>query len=608
MQYSTEKDMRDYFLGELDYLRSRAVDFARDYPKIAAELELSKGKSADPHIEALLQSVAFMTGRIQHQLHQDAPEISKALLNMLYPHFEKPLPSMVIGRAHIKPNAANFANGYEFSKNRIAYIETIGAADHLPVCKFRNCFDTQLWPLEVTKAGEQPTNSYDFLSENRKILSVLRLQISNMGNEAIHSYPLKKLCFYINAEDHKAFPLYRLLAENLHGIALVSDSGNSPVILSNSSLKFLGMDAEHAMLPYTKASHPAYRILQEYFSFPEKHLFFEISGLDALDARQTFEILLLLDAPPDKNLNISEYNFLLNCMPMINLFPVHIDPVRLDHRDYEYRLIPGQEQYRYCEIYSIEEMTATRPAGKVRKLRSYFGLNAAEYESTEDMYYWTARREPSPLKTLHGTEIYVAFHDSSFDMHRPVEDTLAARVLCTNRNLPEKLRAGDRLHLEGTGPITQIELITKPARHEPPPMSGMKAWQLISHLNLNFLSLSSGSESLAALKSILLLYAVSSNPVSRRQIDSICNLECKPIVRRTGKDAWRGFCRGTEVRLTIDESVFEGGSPLLLGEVLSCFFALYTSINSFTQLVLESKQKKGVWRTWQPMAGEQAIL
>lgn len=607
MLQSTEKSLRDYFLGELDHLRSRSADFAHDYPKVAAELELSRGKSADPHIEALLQSVAYLTGHIQYQLDKEAPEISNTLLNILYPHLEKPIPSMAIAKIDVKPNGANFANGYILKKHRIAAVEAMGTAGSRPVCKFRTCFDTPLWPLKVTFAGEHPTNYYDFLSDNRKVISVLRLQISNTGNESFHSYPLSNLRFYINGDDHQAFALYRLLREHLHSIALVSDENSPPVFLPKTALNFLGFNDEHALFPYSSASHPAYRILQEYFSFPEKHLFFEVDHLDRLEKSQSFEILFLLEAPIGKTLKIDTGNFLLNCVPLINLFPLYIDPVRLDHRDFEYRLIPGQEQYRYCEIYSIDEMTSTRPSGKPRKLKSYFGLNSDE-EIIEDHFYWTSRREISHLKSLSGTEMYVSFHDRNFDVHRLVEESISARVTCTNRNLAEKMRAGDRLHLEGVGPVSAIELVTKPTRHEVPSMNGMKPWRLVSHLCLNHLSLSSGSESLQALKCILMLYASTSNPINKRQIDSLCHMQCRQVVRRISNDAWRGFCRGTEIQLTIDESLFEGGSSLLFGEILNRFFALYTSINAFTQLVLESKQKKGNWRTWQPMVGEQAVL
>lgn len=607
MLQSAERNLRDYFLGELDYLRSRAADFSHDYPKIAAELELSRGKSSDPHIEALLQSVAYLTGHIQYQLDKEAPEISNTLLGILYPHLEKPFPSMAIAKIAVKPNGANFTGGYTLEKHRIAHIEAIGSAGSRPVCKFRTCFDTPLWPLEVAFAGEQPTNQYDFLSENRKVLSVLRLQICNTGNESIHSYPLNMLRFYINGDDHQAFSLYRLLREHLHGIVLLPDEQTNSVSIPRTALEFLGFSDAHAMLPYTQASHPAYRILQEYFCFPEKHLFFEVTQLERIEKNQSFDILFLFETPIPKQLKIQASNFLLNCVPLINIFPLYIDPLRLDHREFEYRIIPSQEQYRYCEIYSIDEMTATKPSGKPRKLKSYFGLNPKE-EGLEDHFYWTSRREISHLKSLCGTEMYVSFHDKFFDIHKPVEESIAAHVSCTNRNLPEKMRAGDRLHLEGVGPVTHMELITKPTRHEVPSLNGMKPWRLVSHLCLNYLSLSSDPQSLLALKAILMLYANPSSPINKRQIDSLCHMQCRQIVRRINHDAWRGFCRGTEIRLTLDESLFEGGSSLLFGEVLNRFFALYTSINAFTQLVLESKQKKGIWRTWQPMVGEQAIL
>ncbi len=84
-------------------------------------------------------------------------------------------------------------------------------------------------------------------------------------------------------------------------------------------------------------------------------------------------------------------------------------------------------------------------------------------------------------------------------------------------------------------------------------------------------------------------------------------MSCRRVVRRIGDDAWRGFCRGTEVTLVFDETKFAGGSAFLFASVLNRFFALYQSINSFTQLVIKSEKKEGVWKRWRPMAGERVL-
>jgi type VI secretion system protein ImpG len=85
-------------------------------------------------------------------------------------------------------------------------------------------------------------------------------------------------------------------------------------------------------------------------------------------------------------------------------------------------------------------------------------------------------------------------------------------------------------------------------------------------------------------------------------------MSCRRITGRVGKEPWRGFCQGTEVTLTFDESLYVGSGAFLLGSVLNRFLPLYASINSFTQLAIRSVQREGDWKRWPPLAGLQEML
>ena len=139
--------------------------------------------------------------------------------------------------------------------------------------------------------------------------------------------------------------------------------------------------------------------------------------------------------------------------------------------------------------------------------------------------------------------------------------------------------------------------------------------RLISHLSLNYLSLSNGEESLKALREILMLYSFSDHiytyqhqASTYQQISGIREMSCRKVVRRVGADAWKGFCRGIEVTLTFDERLYVGSSAFLLASVLNHFFPLYASVNSFTHLIIKSYQREGIWKKWPPTAGEQIVL
>lgn len=594
-----------YFEQELRHLREEAAAFARDHPAVARELALSGGKSADPHVELLMQSVAFLIGRLQHQLDADQANIPNALLAELYPHLAAPIPSMAVAQVDIKADGANFANGWTLARGRRAFAMATSDARRRVPCRFQTCYDTPLWPLAVRAAGMAPSNHYDFLSGARDVYSVLQVRIGALGADPIGSLPLSRLRFHLHGEDHSAFRLYDLLATHLTGIAVLVPGDPAPRRLPAQALTWLGFASDESMFPARNATSPGYRLLQEYFAFPEKFLFFDVAGLDCSGAVDELELLFLLDVD-DSGLRVAPGALRLNCVPLINLYSQPIEPLRLDHRRYEYRLIADQTAHSYCEIYELEEITAIKADATPRTVVPYFAMEEYSRIDARD-YFYATRRVESQTKSVPGTELFVSFLDVNFDVTQPPDETIGGRALCTNRRLPERLRAGDRLHLEGPGPINALRLLGKPTPHRTPGLLGTRPWALVSQLGLNYLSLT-GAHGLAALKRMLRAHAGDGDANSWKQIDSLVAFESRPVVRRVGAEHWRGFCRGVGLHLLFDEERFEGGSLNLYAEVLRRFFALYATLNTFVELAFESQQRKGVVRTWPPLAGTQIVL
>ncbi len=598
--------LKYYFEQELRNLREDASVFAHDYPAIAQELALSRGKSADPHVELLIQSFAFLVGRLQHQLDAEQATIPNLLLSQLYPHLVAPVPSMTVVQVDVKPDGANFANGWTLARDRYAFAMATTDSGRRAPCRFRVCYDTPLWPLRVQEAGLVPTNQYDFLTGARDVYSVLRVRISAIGAGPIQDLPLQRLRFYLHGEDHEAYRLYDALAAHVVGAAVMVPGDDVPRRLPPNALQWLGFDEAEAVLPVKTETHPAYRLLQEYFAFPEKFLFFDAHGLDCRGAENEFDLLFFLNIA-DKSLRVSENTLRLNCVPLVNLYSQPLEPLRLDHQQYEYRLIADQTAHRFCEIYDVEEITAVKPDASPRPVAPYFAMERYGRPASND-YFFATRRLESQSKSVPGTELYISFLDMNLDLAQPPKEAIGGRALCTNRRLPEQLRAGDRLHLEGPGPVEAIRLLAKPTPHRTPALLGAHPWALVSQLSLNHLSLTDRPEALEALKNMLRLHAGRSEPKNAKQIDSLFALRSAPIVRHLGNEHWRGFCRGIAIHLLFDEERFEGGSLLLFAEVLRRFFALYASVNSFTQLTLESQQRKEEIKTWPPLAGDQILL
>ena len=599
--------LKDLYQSELQSLRGEALEFARDHPTVARELGLSGGKSNDPHVELLLQSFSYLAGRLRYQLEAEQTQLPDALLAQLYPHLAAPMPGMVVAQVEVRPDGANFANGWTLGRHRYASVTTVAHGTDAVECRFRTCYETPLWPLEAFDVGGVPTNHYDFLSERRNVLSVIRVRVKATGSDPIQDMPLSRLRFHIDGDDLAPYALYELLAVNLVGIALCVPGDPAPRVLNASALRWCGFEEEEGALPDGQLAHPGYRLLQEYFAFPEKFLFFEVDGLDVRGATAEFELLFLLNAVPERSVTVQENALKLNCVPLVNLFARPIDPVRLDQRKHEYHLLADSGNHRYCEISAIEQLSSVRPDGTQRRLEPYFAFG--DGASPEGMdYFYALRRGESQRKSVPGTEVYISFFDQSLDPSQPPEEVVGGRALCTNRRLPERLRAGDALQLDGPGPVNCLRLLSKPTAHQVPRLIGGKPWALVSQLSLNYLSLTGGKQALNALKSMLRLHVGHGGNISHKQIDSIVEMHNRPAVRNVLTEYWRGFCRGAEIRMVIDEERFDGGSPVLFADVLRRFLALYANLNTFTQVTLESRQRKGMWKQWPPLVGTQPVL
>ena len=201
--------------------------------------------------------------------------------------------------------------------------------------------------------------------------------------------------------------------------------------------------------------------------------------------------------------------------------------------------------------------------------------------------------------------MWLSFLDLDFRPQRPDFPVVYAHALCTNRQLAEQMPVGAALVAEAAVASSRITCLYKPTP-QLSPQSGREHWRLISLLTLNNVSLLDPQTRLQALQEMLALYNVTDAARANEQIRGIRSMECESVVGRIGRDAWRGFCRGYEITLQFDEGAYAGGSALLLAAVLNRFFAQYTSVNSFTRVVVKRDEEE--WKRWEPMTGRQPVL
>ena len=598
------EDLLRAYWRELSYLRREGAAFAETYPKVAGRLEMGADTSPDPHVERLIESFAFLTARIQHNLDSEFPEIATELLNILHPHYLNPIPSMAIARFEVDPERGKITSGHRVAKHTPLFAHSPNG----PVCRFRTCYPVTLWPVEVPYAGFESTGQFDFLDAATEVATVLRLRVEARSG-SLAELEMDRLRFYLNGDRMLVDVLYELLFCQCRGVVLLpeGDPGGKPVRLTPDALHPVGFGRDEEVLPYPPYSQPSYRLLQEYFTFPQKFLFVDVDGLGAHGSKQAFDLLILLDRSPGR-MPVDHSTFALGCTPVINLFPRTTEPIRLDHRKIEYPLVPDARRERFTEIHSVLSVTGSSdPRNRVKVYEPFYSFNH-HMADREHKAFWHARRQPSLRKSVPGSEMVLSLVDLDFRPYLPPTETVFAHTLCTNRALAEQLPAGALLQCDEAVPASRIVCLTKPTPQLSPPSDGSTLWRLVSHLSLNYLSFSTGEDSLKALREILKLYSFSERAPVHQQIQGIREMSLRKVVHRMGREAWRGFCRGTEVTLVFDESAYVGGGAFLLAAVLNRFLALYSSVNSFTQLVIKSQQREGVWKRWQPMAGEQMVL
>lgn len=595
-------ELLDYYHAELDYLRRSGAEFARQHPRAAARLELGSEpeECPDPQVERLIESFAFLTGRIHRALDEELPDVAAAMLEVLYPHFLRPVPSMTVARFEPDYTQGKLTTGHVLERGTPLLAQT----DQGIPCRFRTCYPVTLWPVEVAEVSVESTDRYDWLDDGG-IAAVLRVRIKAAGAPLNGS--MGSLRFYLGGDARTAYTLYDLLFSALDGVSIVPDGGGAPVHLPASAVRPVGFGEDEDVIPWPAHAQPAYRLLQEFFAVPRKFLFLDVEGLNAHRSTGHFDLVFRLRRPVPERMAVGPQNVQLGCAPVVNLFSRISEPIRVEHRVPEYRLVGDARRERTTEIHSITRVSATSDArDPSRTFEPFYSFSHAAH-GRRHTAFWHARRVACERADLPGTDVLLSFVDTEFNPTRPPADTVFAHVLCTNRRLAEALPAGAPLQVEVAAPLTRLTALHTPTEQMEPPVGAAALWRLVSQLSLNHLSLF-GDDGVKVLREILLLYAPYGRESAHAQIAGIRELRCRRVVRRLGDDAWRGFCRGTEVAVELDEDAFPDRGGFLLATVLDRFFALYAGINSFTQTVLLRNQHEEAWKRWPPMAGTRPVL
>ncbi|MGD0838100.1 MAG: type VI secretion system baseplate subunit TssF [Polyangia bacterium] len=614
-----------YYNRELQYIREAGQEFAKEFPKIAGRLGIETLECTDPYVERLLESFAFLTARVQLKLDAEFPRFTQHLLQMVYPHYLAPTPSLAVVQLTPSPTEGSLADG--FCVPRGTSMRTIANQGDLTPCEYRSAHPVTLWPISV--AGAEYTSFLGDLGTLRlpgKAKAALRLRLQTTGGLLFEQLALDELPLFLLGNDEIAFRIYELMLG--HTLALVVRPGGSAAgseVVTDNPVRPMGFEDEEALLPYGPRSFQGYRLLQEYFAFPSRFLFANLTGLRGPVRRcpaRELEIVVVLDAQ-DARLEkaVGAGQFALFCTPAVNLFPKRTDRVQMTEADNEYHVVPDRARPMDFEIHTVTEVRAF--SANNERSQEFFPFYAMHDRSgAEGAAYYTIAREPRVLSARQhslgtrssyvGSEVFIAIVDANQAPVRPELKQLSLDTLCTNRDLTMHIPVGqlpsDFLLATGA-PVATVRAVAGPTPPRPSHAHGDPTWRLISHLALNYLSITDERDGggASALRELLSLYGDGSDPIIRRQIEGARSVASRSVTRRLPVAGPVAFGRGLEVTLTLDEAAFEGVGIFLLGSVLERFFAKYVSINSFSETILRSIQRKEVAR-WPARLGRRPIL
>lgn len=601
---------------ELKFIRESGAEFAKEYPKIAGRLGLDGFDCSDPYVERLLEGFAFLSARVHLKLDASFPQFTQHLLELLFPTFLQPLPSMLIAQFNPDFEEGTLLEGVEVKRDTPLH-SLLGKGEQT-ACEYRTSQPVTLWPIKLTHAeyvNAQDVASYVTRGQfPKQPKSGILITLETAPSLKFSDLSLNTLNLHIRGSE--SFPLYlfETLYAGFQGLMYKTGENLWRQEHTKTRVQAQGYDKDRALLPYCNRQFDGFRLLREYFAFARRFLFLDIDNLGPTLKQchqNKVQLLLLLNRPDTRLENlVSADNFALHCSPAINLFPKRAERVNVSRVTHEFHVVPDKLRPLDFEVQEVTDVKGF--SSSVESTSQFLPLYGSEEKpNLKHRGYYTTTRKTRTLSvndrkfghrsSYIGTEVYLSLVDPKNAPYSENLRQLAVETRCTNRDLPLMMPLGKGLTdftIETGAPCESVRCIGEPTRPAAPLSQGSVAWDLINQLSINFLGISDENDEAAVntLKTLLSLMMSKNDHAQTKQIDGIIGMKTRQITSRLPFDGPICFGRGVEISITLDEMAYEGNSIFMLGMVLDRFFANYVSINSFTQLVLNSSNRGEIHR------------
>jgi type VI secretion system protein ImpG len=578
----------DYYKQELHRLRESGAEFSKDNPVLASMLD---GTSPDPDVERLLEGVAFLTSNINRKLDDDFPEIIHSLLQFVSPQYLKPIPSVTIMSFVPKRNLTNTIN-----IRKGTAIDAVTDDSHIQ--RFQTCNDIDVHPLKINDV-----ELVDVVEEGaHSELVELKIRFELLQGLSLDNWDTPNLRLYISGDYANACDIYFLLRYYLKEIN-ISTLGQDAVTLPAKNLVPVGFGSNESLLPVAKNVFPSFRILQEYFLFPQKFLFLDLELESWRDRgiNSQFTVSCICKIPPFNLPKVNKKSIELFAVPAVNLFNLDADPIQLDHRESEVLISPPDNQHGHYQVYSVDNVYGFS-RGAVEK-RRFSHFDEFQLEQGKSPIY-QLKHKP----TLKGGEVDL-FMSIGYPPEEELTDQeiLSVQLTCSNGATVEELQAGEICEPTTSTPeLASFSNLFSPTVSHPPPSNDKLLWKLLSDMSIN----SNAFSDVDRFKGLLSNYLIQDgkdkpNEIANlKKVNSIFDIENSPENRLFGRSVHRG--QSITIKTRSDHYVSKG-DMFLFGTIIDFFLGSYSSFNTFTSFTLEDTVK---WEKiqWPPRLGTRPLL
>ncbi|MGL1900522.1 MAG: type VI secretion system baseplate subunit TssF [Fibrobacterales bacterium] len=580
-------DFLHYYQEELRYLSDSGKEFADRYPDVAHYLNMSANEDRDPYVERLFQGFAFLGSRIQEKLHDDFPEITHNVMEMVAPDYLRAFPSIALVEFNsprgMLPQSSTIVKGTEILSNPKPGVPK--------PCKFQTTQEVEIHPLQL----KQTTVEHSALHGSEIKLS---FEIEETVEPA--DLLLEHLDLYLSGEDDIAWSLHYFLTNSITEV-IYNGEGKTEIFTQNCTV-VPTLNLMTKILPEKSSIFSNSHLLREYFCAIEKFRFVRVNNLNCvkrLNSARSFTLTFRFseNLPDSIVRKISNEHFKLYCTPVVNIFEHDVDPITINNKHFEYIIYPDNNNDK--EVYSIIDVSGRGKAAHevFRAYEPYHNFrHASASKGTAAQGFTYAIKQEEKRGGGKNSLITIDRHGG---IRHYKDEFLSIKAYCTNGLLPrEKLMQKDICNpVPGFPDFFKFSNFTRPTPVIPSVQEKHYYWKILNQFNMNIKTLCNVN----TFKEVLDLYAWGVNEKQRKCIDTIDTVECS-------QEAFfdKGhFVRGTKVMLSLvdpqcQRSSYETLSQYrLLGEVLNLFIKNFVSASYFVSLTVMVKPVM-IEFEWQP--------